>query len=477
MSSRTAITIATMIGALFALTGLGRQPLSWDETVSATAALRSVPALMRLLQHTDAPLGAYYLMLHGWVTVLAAVHVTPTAAWLRVPSAAAAVGTVALVALLGARWWGAQAGLFAGVVLAVHPLAVFYAHDARPYSIAVLAMLGATAILRRTLERPDVLRLATYGLLVTVAIYAHMFTALALIGHVAVIVTRPGPRRRFVLVGIAILGAVAPLLLVARHEGGEIGWIPRLSWAAAASFGARLAGDSMGLPLIMLATATAYALWQERRRTGREIGERAWLLILCAVVPATGLLTVDLIQPVLVVRYALVSVPALALLAARGATRAGTRLGPALIALALLAGAVTSAVQQAQPYKYDDFRAASDIIADTAHRSDALVFIPSSMRVGYDRYRFIDRNNPHPVDVAAIRSVGPLVAPSIGGTEIAAVDIGGAMTGHDRIYVIDGGDVHPNPTDTAKLAILRAAYRRVWTHGYGDITVTLFVHR
>jgi len=44
-----------------------------------------------------------------------------------VPSAIAAIATVALLASLGARLRSPVTGLVAGVILAVHPLFVFYA--------------------------------------------------------------------------------------------------------------------------------------------------------------------------------------------------------------------------------------------------------------------------------------------------------------------------------------------------------------
>ena len=365
LSLRSAMVISTLVAVVTYGTRLNTQPLSWDEAVSAMSATRTTPDLMRLLHHTDAPLGAYYFLLRGWTRLLEAVHIVPTEAWLRLPSAMAGIGAVALTALLAGRWFDPRIGVLAGCVLAVHPLAVFYAHDARPYTLAVFFLLAATAMLGPTLARPTVPRLTAYGLLLTLGVYAHMFAILAIAGHlVAIVRYRGGGRWRFAVVGAFVLAAITPLMLIARHETGEIGWIPKPSVEAVASFTDRLAGGPMAIAVLLVALAAAYAAWQSRRVEKAPARSSRAPLLAWALVPPLALVVVDLVQPVLIARYALVAVPAVAILVALGARRVGGRLGAALIALVLLAGVVTSVIQQSQPYKYEDFRSATARILD-----------------------------------------------------------------------------------------------------------------
>jgi hypothetical protein len=82
LTARQAVAVSTAIAALTCLTWLGYQPLSWDEAVTASAAAREPLRLAALLAHTE----------------------------LRLPSAVAAVGTVAATVALTAHWFGRCAG-------------------------------------------------------------------------------------------------------------------------------------------------------------------------------------------------------------------------------------------------------------------------------------------------------------------------------------------------------------------------------
>ena len=134
------------------LSALGRQPLSWDEAVTFSAAQRSPSRLLGLLGNTDATVGLYYFAMHGWLQITHAVGL-PTAEWvLRLPRAMALIAaSVSLVRLLQA-WYSVSTSVLAGALLAVFPLATFYAQDARPYALVMLAFLGSTHALRRALQ-------------------------------------------------------------------------------------------------------------------------------------------------------------------------------------------------------------------------------------------------------------------------------------------------------------------------------------
>jgi hypothetical protein len=79
-------------------------------------------------------------------------------------------------------------------------------------------------------------------------------------------------------------------------------------------------------------------------------------------------------------------VPAVAIAVAAAALRLRSRAVTALIVLAIAGALGSSAVQQIQPYKYENFRAATDLVVDDARPGDGVLFLPSSMRVGYDAY-------------------------------------------------------------------------------------------
>ena len=480
LGRRGAVLTATAVAAVTCLTGLGHQPLSWDEAVTASAAEHDPAQLLALLSRTDAPLGFYYALTHGWVSLLSAVGVVPSEGWLRLPSALAAIATVALVATFAADWYGPQAGLLAGVLLAVYPLSVFYAHDARPYALATMLVVAATMLFVRARRRQTPARLAAYAAVAVLAVYAHLFAALVLLVH-AVVVTVRGPRRgRWLLAGLAVALAAAPLIWVAAHQTGEIGWIPRPSPLAVASVLTKVAGGA-GVALALCGVAVAVALSSRIRRRPVVPDERAALLLGWAAMPPLLLVAADFVTPVLVARYALVAVPAVAVAAAAASIRTPNRFVVGFTLVALLAAAVTSAVQQALPYKYENYRAAEALVDATARPGDAMLFLPASTRVGYLEYDDDRAGDPHVLDVALRQGGEPGIADQIGGYEVAPKALAERLRSHSRVFLIGvplaAAVTRRGSTDEVKQLALRTGYASAWTRAFGQVSVSLFARR
>jgi len=494
LTPRRAVAAATGVAMVSCLAALGSQPLSWDEAVTANAAERTPGALWWLLSHTDAPLGAYYLFMNGWVRALHLLGVAPSDGWLRLPSALAAVGSVALTAALATHWLGPRAGLVAGTLLAVHPLFVFYAHDARPYTFATLFILASTIALVRALDRPNASRLCSYAAAAIMAIYAHLFACLVLAAQAIAIARNRAHRWRFAWVGLAVGLAAVPLVWIGSRETNEVGWIPRPSAATVASFAARVGGGAMLVPMLCLvALAAVPAIRRFRDRSGdTPVRTLAVPLLLAgwALLPPLGLILASFLkQPIIVARYALVAVPAQLITATAAARRIGRRgaavLATAFLTAAFLAAAVTSAVQQAKPFKYEDFRSAAYSVADTAQSGDGLVFVPAAFRVGFDRYLRTGHGDPgrSPVADVALQSEQSVhTSEVIGGQECDEALLPGRIVAHDRIYLVgdtlsEALDRRGGPTELAKERVLRDSYSAVWSRRFGVVTVTLFVRQ
>jgi mannosyltransferase len=118
------------------LTSISHPALWRDEVATIVAAQRSPSAIVALLRHDDAPLGAYYLFMHFWIKI------SESALWLRLPSAVAAAVTVVFLFLLARQLVSTSVGIVAGLVHAVLPFGTRFAQEARPYA---LVMCGATA--------------------------------------------------------------------------------------------------------------------------------------------------------------------------------------------------------------------------------------------------------------------------------------------------------------------------------------------
>ncbi len=142
-----AFTVIALIAALFAFVGLGRSNYWTDElftlhVIGHDGGLAEV--LRRALTDTHPPL--YYFLLYGWSKLGGTGE-----AWLRLPSAVAAVAALAVTALALRRRFSASA---IGFALAVAATSMFFfenAQNARGYALAMLCsatLLGSALTLR-----------------------------------------------------------------------------------------------------------------------------------------------------------------------------------------------------------------------------------------------------------------------------------------------------------------------------------------
>jgi hypothetical protein len=106
----------------------------------------------------------------------------------RLLPALAAGGVVGVMATVLSRKFGLLSGLSAALFIATDPLFVENSRDLRGYSLAALCSVLATLLLID--ERRTRLRLLAYGLLMGLAIAAHVFAIVVLAGHFVWIATR-----------------------------------------------------------------------------------------------------------------------------------------------------------------------------------------------------------------------------------------------------------------------------------------------
>jgi mannosyltransferase len=438
----TVVTIA--VAAAACLPGLGRQPLSWDESVSVAAARRSLPQLGHLLAHTDAPLGLYYLGLHGWIWLVRAAGFGLTETWVRLPSALAAIAAVGLATRLGERIYGRGIALLAGILLSAWPVFEFYSRDARPYAATVLAVLSSTVLLFNASLDPRWWRVTLYAVTLATAIYLQLFAVLALLPQFGVVL-RAEHRRKLLIAQAAAVASTLPLLWVSWPQSGEVGWIPPITgWRIAGFLVTVCGGAGIAGLLVLLAIAV--------RKNAGEHGFSG-LLYGQAVLPPLLLIVGSLGVSVLVPRYALVAVPAIALITARAIAFLPRPRRLAFGSLVVIAGLTTSLIQRQSPYKYEDFRAITDHIEDHAHAGDTVRFDPASYRVGFSYYTGRDPLSVYPADNAAS---GEYRGDTIGG-------VPRQTPASDRIWLLTDG----------RRGAVPVSYHAIWSRHFGVVTLEL----
>ena len=240
--------------------------------------------------------------------------------WLRLPSLAAGVATVAALAALGRRLHGPATGLLAALALTVSPLHVEISQLARPYALFLLFTVLSLSALVAALGRRRARDWLWLSALLALNLYTH-YLALQVFLLVAVTATVLLARERWrggVPALVSFAGALVlalPWLTVFRRLAADQlgrGELPAarlhelVTQVFAAQFLGHGAGTAIGLGLM------ACALWSLRRRPDVVLVALAWV--------ALPLVVLWLAQPAHFIagRHLAFTLPVLMLLLGRG---------------------------------------------------------------------------------------------------------------------------------------------------------------
>jgi hypothetical protein len=218
-----------LVGALLRLPLLSSRPFWFDElgqlSVSRPTPENTVAAVLsRTMENERAPPG-YSLLLHAMILV------GGDSEWIaRLPSFVAGVASIVMAFLAGKRWSSARAGLVCAALVAVSPPFVFFAREARAYSV------GAFAVLWLLAEAPRAVSSARGAALLACASAACALTQwVSLLVVFAVFASQLPPPRSVggpgrwgrILPGTVVTSVVllleAPILLAQLHARGSGG--------------------------------------------------------------------------------------------------------------------------------------------------------------------------------------------------------------------------------------------------------------
>ncbi|WP_169951919.1 glycosyltransferase family 39 protein [Microbispora sp. H11081] len=404
------VTVVPAVVALAAgLCNLGGPPPWRDEAATISAAGRTLPELAHLLQSVDAVHGLYYLVAH----VVADLSGTGEVA-LRLPSvvagALAAAGTGALGRALGSP----RAGLYGGVLLALMPIFSRYVQEARPYSLAAAAAVGATLLLLRLVRSPTSGVLAAYAAALTVLGYLNLFAFLVAAAHGVALILSRGPLLRWACAATPALAAVAPLAWLGSRQSEQVDWISPPDASDVGRLAVELFGDlggatgpgvaplTWGLAIFGLAGAAVAGVRGARAARGADEptarhtpeppaeapahapgghGALVRLTLPWLLVPALVLLTISWTgHPVYVFRYVFCCVPAAALLAGAGLAALPPGLAAAVLAAWLGLSVPGQFATRGPDGRQDDPRPVMALLAAEARPGDGVLFVPAKVR-------------------------------------------------------------------------------------------------
>ena len=339
--------------------------------------------------------------------------------WLRVPSLVAGVALVPLTYLLGVKTVGRTAGVIAAAILALDPLAIFYATEGRAY--AALAFLAAlsTLCLLSALETGARRWWLAYGLAAVAVVYTHYMGVFVLAAQAgwALWAHRERVRELLVVNGLVVLALVPwiPSYVVQqRHSADEARRIALIAPPSLEQF-ARIHGQALfGQPSIGLgelpgraavvlavgviaaaAVAAAVRAWSARYAPSPALA----LVGLLALATPAGVGIYSLVRPhmsFMLPRNLSPSLPAMALLVGWLLTSLPRRVAvPALGALlaVLVVGAVGSLDQDHRRTSYRDVAGFIDARAEPGDPVIDQSILQGPLPVALGAYF----EHPHPV--------------------------------------------------------------------------------
>jgi hypothetical protein len=344
-----ALVALTLLGGALRFATLDLQSFDFDEAITVGPVLGGTfGEMLDAIPRIESTPPLYYAVAWVWTQAFGLGEV-------GVRSLSALVGTALVPVAYGAarELTGPRAGLVAAGLVAVNPQLIFYAQEARAYSLlALLSTLSFWAFLvarRDTTSRT----LALWALASAAALVTHYFAAFVVVPEALLLLVWRRPRAPVAL-AVAAVGAVGAALvpLAASQADGRTDWISDFS------LGERLRGalkmsltgeydPTSNLQLLLLALVLAAGMAVALRRA--DLRERRGALLalgLAAAVLAIPL-AIDVIgREVLTAKNLLPAVPlaAIGLACALGARDAGW-IGAgtaALVAAACLAIAIAT---------------------------------------------------------------------------------------------------------------------------------------
>ena len=435
ISAGTLATLGILLfGLVLRLYRLDAQSLWLDEGGTWSEVTRqSWQFLLADLFRPTAAYPLYHLLVKGWVTLAG------DSEWaLRLPSALAGAGMVAIIAL-AARQMG-QKPLVAALLAACSPYALWHAQDAKAYSLLMLVVALLLWLGLRTHsssspkpQAPSLKLLVILGTLIIISLFVHRLALLPVAGLLLALAIIGGRshQTRFALIagvgatGAGVLGVAGLARSVAANGWQESGHSAASPWQ---SIWLNLQhfildrgdiGGFAGVPLVvwmlpgLLLTIWGLALLM--RDAWR--GDAAATIVASMFVTPLLLFAVALaFTPVYEARYAAVAFPAWVLVVATAATRlshAGTRGTQRRVSIPTLAYGLTATMlatnaavlfqpQHGQfsgaPVK-EQWREAIGSLARELHPDDLLILHPYYTMPLWDYYAPRVTPDPLPVPV------------------------------------------------------------------------------
>jgi mannosyltransferase len=367
------------LAALLGVICISCESLWLDEASSYWIARLDGGELLKVAFTLDRAMPLYYLLLHAWIAL-------GTAEWiLRGLSVVFAVASVGAMYRLGRTLFGRTVGFASAALLAINPVLLFFAQEARGYTLVILLTIICSAALVRAIEDPSFRWWALYGVSGVMAILAQPQAAFALIGHaVSLLFVRDRVARVRALVTLVAIAAVSGPYLV------PIVWQEGLDPSEGIEGAVRSLRSQAKWGLLFLLVCAPLLIRAVVR--ARASGHRRWsvswryaLLFAWLVMP----LVLRLLYPGPVPgaeRYVVVSLPPLTLLLASSLVGLRRRVVRVALAMALIVACAVAIQAIYAEQRKEDWRSVVRYVLTRDRPRDAFVFFDLTVSAPFTYY-------------------------------------------------------------------------------------------
>lgn len=398
-----AISSIVLLGFLLRLNELASQSLWVDEGVSVWVASKNIPTLLLWLAKGDVHPPLYFILLHFWMMIDDSVY------WIRLLSVIPSVLTMPLVYGLGTRLHSRAAGFLSALLLAISPFNVYFAQEARMYSLLGLTATAASYCLVWGLQSSKTTAWVCYAFAAAGTLYTQQVGGLAVvITHGVILLTyylrgrRVGARGLYALAAGVIAWLPWFAVMLYQVSRGAVPWIanpsPRELSQLLLSFTSHLLPDpihlsSVTIPLssISLAAVLVYlglaslGILSLRHQRGQMLIASFFL-----VGPVVVELNAGLLQPVFIDRTLIsVGIVYVLLLAAGLIWLMKRTLGRPVAVSAFAALLLLNLVSLDNIYNHyekEKWNSAASYVAKQGRQGDIVVFNGNSSQLPFDYY-------------------------------------------------------------------------------------------
>lgn len=383
------VCLAACATLAFGLYDLDSRSLWYDETLSARRADLEWGKLWTLIVNREMNMSLYYILLKLWVSFFGVNDYS-----VRLPSVFFAVGSVFIIYAVGKELQGTRVGLAAAWLLSVHAFFIYYAQEARGYTLLVLLTSGSMYFFVKSLKEPSWKTWTGFVTLGVLSVYAHLFGALILMAQAASLLFFPKGRvdwRGVFFSAGAIVFCLVPIaLFILFQDTGDINWHTKPGLKNFSKLVSSLGGwgDELEIGYFLFGLlAVLFSVWKLwARKSSFETWSYA-VIIFWLFLPIVLVLALSYFKPLFKDRYLIISLPAVILMVSVGISKIRQPLIYVSVLALLVTFSVSNVVTSYYKIKKENWRGATHFVLTMAKDEDGLFFFKPHMIKPFDYYK------------------------------------------------------------------------------------------